>query len=304
MAEDGDTLLLYGGASPLPLMFGWENSGVGLSFVRYLAGRVIEFGWNPSYDWASSPVHNEIFDITNIILNIDPVHTYDTPVWSHPIGGNPQYFRINVPFTGGDLDIDIYTWSLTMDIRHNTFFNGVVTRSYTTIGQANTLFTDPDPVFVPEIIMDFSTGPPSKPINPTPTDTDTGIVLATDEVNWEDGGGTDDYDVYFGPTGDVTLRSSAQVGITWTIPIDTLVYGIVYQWYAVANNAFGFTVGDTWAFTTLFFAPPYASGDDPSGDGTPGDDGGEYGGEGGKNLVRTVRRLLAAASNKIYYEDK
>lgn len=139
-------------------------------------------------------------------------------------------------------------------------------------------------------------GAPSKPINPTPTNVATDIALSTGQVSWEDGGDADTYDVYFGPSGNMTLRSSAQAGLNWTLPTGILEdYNTVYQWRIDATNASGTTTGDTWSFTTLVFSPPVPSGDD---------DGGEFGGEGGKNIMRTVRRLLVAAANKIYYEDE
>ncbi len=132
------------------------------------------------------------------------------------------------------------------------------------------------------------------PINPVPADVAIGIAISTPQLSWEDGGGNDTYDVYFGPTGNMTLRSSTQADVTWTIPAGLLAgYSAVYQWRIDANVGVDTFTGDTWSFTTLVFAPPVPSGD-----------GDEYGGEGGKNLMRTVRRLLVAAANKIYYEDE
>jgi len=144
---------------------------------------------------------------------------------------------------------------------------------------------------------------PAKPITPTPTHLDTGIILGTAQISWVDGGRTDDFDVWFGPSGSMALRSSGQAGLTWSIPAGTLSYGVVYQWRIDANNAYGTTTGDVWSFTSLVFAPPYASGDDPSGDGTPGIGGGEFGGVGGTNFMRTVKRLVAAANNTIFFQD-
>lgn len=145
--------------------------------------------------------------------------------------------------------------------------------------------------------------PPNQPINPIPIDIATDVILGTAQVSWADGGGADDFDVYFGPSGSMVLQSSGQVGTTWTIPVGTLSYGVTYQWRIDANNAYGTTTGNVWSFTALVFEPPYASGDDPSGDGTPGVDGGEFGGVGGTNFMRTVKRLIAACNNTIFFQD-
>jgi len=140
-------------------------------------------------------------------------------------------------------------------------------------------------------------GTPSKPTNPTPADAASDIVLSTDEVTWDDGGGSDDYDVYFGPTGSMTLRESGQVGTTWDIPFEVLLYETSYSWRIDATNAYGTTTGDTWSFDTIVFYPPVPSGEVSGA-------GGEHGGEGGKNNMVTVKRLVAAANNTIFFEDE
>ncbi len=123
---------------------------------------------------------------------------------------------------------------------------------------------------------------PSKPINPSPSDTATDITLDEPQLSWDDGGGADTFDVYFGPQGSVILQSSAQAGTTWTIPVGTLSYGVTYEWRIDATNVNGTTTGDTWTFTALTYSPPVAS---------------------SKNTMFTIKRLVAAAANKIWYED-
>ncbi len=141
----------------------------------------------------------------------------------------------------------------------------------------------------------FTATLPAKPVNPAPTDVASSIALGLVELTWEDGGGADDYDVYFGPSGNVTLRSSGQVGTSWAL-LDTLLYNTVYEWRIDANNESGTTTGDTWTFTALAFAPPVASGG--------GGGGGEFGGSGGLNNMVTVKRLVVAAANEIFFEDE
>lgn len=240
-------------------------------------------------------------------------------------------------------------------------------------------------------------GPPIKATNPSPTDVAIDVAVDTSQLSWDDGGGADDFDVWFGPVGSMTLRSSGQAGTTWSIPTDELLYNTVYQWGIVSNNAIGATTGDVWSFTTvalaspvldtptnattdyylnsdhlaeffwdhalpieqhtvwfgpagamveqtdrsrysiisdkwycdttleyytvyewkvvvtdrgetvesgafrlttMYFLPPISSGNAPGGAG-----GGEYGGEGGQNNMITVKRLVAAANNTVFFQD-
>lgn len=63
---------------------------------------------------------------------------------------------------------------------------------------------------------------PTKPTNPTPGDTDTSIDRQTAEITWEDGGGADTFDVYFGTeSGNLDLlKSGVDVGSpSWVSPL-------------------------------------------------------------------------------------
>ena len=112
----------------------------------------------------------------------------------------------------------------------------------------------------------------------------------------------------FGNAFRITVPSLADLNpgteYTWSINADithnTIEYGVVARNYDTTLQVLlgGITLAPPMVFNTYIFKPPVASGDDD------GDGGGEHSsGEGGKNLMRTVRRLLVAASNKIYYED-
>ncbi len=125
---------------------------------------------------------------------------------------------------------------------------------------------------------------PSKPTSPTPTDTDTGIALNESELSWTAGANTDTFNVYFGESGSEVLVAEGQdvSDENWAIPLGSLVYGTTYGWRIDAVNINGTTTGDTWTFTTLTFAPPVPS---------------------GKNGMAIIKRLVAAANNKFWYED-
>ncbi len=106
------------------------------------------------------------------------------------------------------------------------------------------------------------------------------------------------YDISFGPTGDLSLISFDQAGLSIEVPY-TLDYNIEYSWRVDATNEFGTTTGDVWSFTALLFAPPFPTGvtldygeDPPVPTGTPT----------GVNNMVTLKRIVVAANDKIWYE--
>lgn len=140
----------------------------------------------------------------------------------------------------------------------------------------------------------------------TPADVTTDYYLNSDwlaEFTWthdlENGFEGETHTIWFGPTGEdmveQTDRSRYSILSNLWYCGTTLEYNTEYQWKVITVDGEDEAESETFTFTTITFLPPYASGDD---------DGGEFGGEGGKNLMRTVRRLLVAAANKIYYEDE
>ncbi len=103
------------------------------------------------------------------------------------------------------------------------------------------------------------------------------------------------YDIYFGPTGDLSLISAEQVGLSIEVPY-ALEYNTEYSWRVDATNEFGTTTGNTWSFTCLFFAPPLPSGITLDGDGEP------TGIASGLNNMVTLKRIVAVANDKVFYE--
>ena len=87
------------------------------------------------------------------------------------------------------------------------------------------------------------------------------------------------YDVYFGEAGDVSLVSIEQADAEWTIPVGELEYGVEYEWRIDSVNEYGISYGDVWSFTAVVFTPPADSD------------------------RATTRRIVAAANDKIWYED-
>jgi len=149
-------------------------------------------------------------------------------------------------------------------------------------------------------------GLPEIPINPIPTNAANNITLDQKTITWEDGGGADTYNVYYGENEiGLTLVSEEQTGVSFTItdidygsPFD---YLISRTWRIDATNVSGTTTGDVWTFVTVAFSPPLPTGvtldyeGDPPGEptGTPT----------GENNMMSIRRLVVAAESKIWYEN-
>lgn len=155
-------------------------------------------------------------------------------------------------------------------------------------------------------------GLPSKPINPTPTDAAADVTLDQATITWEDGGNADTYDVYYGDTsGDLTLVSSGQAGLSFTIQDITLGspfdYLITRYWRVDAINDAGTTTGDEWSFISIAFdqirvSYRLISGGNGRGpyDSPPGVQGTDWEYTGESNMT-TIKRLVAVADSKVWY---
>jgi len=156
---------------------------------------------------------------------------------------------------------------------------------------------------------------PADPINPTPADNATGITLDDTILTWEDGGRAETYDVYFRPYGEFFRKIASDITDTFTDAIVALTvafnghysYGELYEWVVIAKNEYGSNYnppvdygigygGTVWQFNAMVFDPPLPSGvtlEDGEPTGTP---------TGESNMI-TVKRLVAAANDRIWYED-
>lgn len=132
-----------------------------------------------------------------------------------------------------------------------------------------------------------------KAINPTPTDEAAGIAPTLETVAWQNGGGATKYDVYFGAAVDdlrfiKSIDSSAITALTddsFSAGYFELSGSATQYWRIDAKNGFGTIAGDVWTFdTSTLKAPDFAT-------------------AGGRGIVATVRRLVAVAKNRLYYED-
>jgi hypothetical protein len=118
---------------------------------------------------------------------------------------------------------------------------------------------------------------PGKAENPTPADDALAQSLQLATLSWDEGSPVaDTMNVYFGLAGSMVLLSWAQAGTACSVPY-TLAWATEYEWRVDTTNAEGTTTGDTWSFTTIGLLPPV-------------------------DRV-TYKRLVAAANNKIWYEN-
>lgn len=145
--------------------------------------------------------------------------------------------------------------------------------------------------------------PPTKATTPSPTDESITVTLNRATISWVNGGGADSYDVYYDEGGSPILVSEGQTGTSFTItgitsgsPFD---YAVTRYWRIDSINAAGTTTGDTWSFTTISYDPPKPSG------ATTWDAINEHweGTLTGENNIATIKRLVIASDDMIWYEQ-
>jgi len=164
----------------------------------------------------------------------------------------------------------------------------------------------------------------AKATTPSPSNAATDVTLDQATLTWVDGGDSDSFDVYYGDTsGDLTLVSSAQEGLSYTVTGITLGspydYVVTRYWRIDSTNDAGTVTGDEWSFTTIRFEPPAVTYQHTDGtyykllvqsDGSYGDIPG-VGVENTDyvvvtyepNFIRTNRVLVAIAENRFWYEN-
>lgn len=122
------------------------------------------------------------------------------------------------------------------------------------------------------------TAAPGQATNPNPADDATWQPVIPFTLSWSAGDpAATGYRFYFGDTsGDLTQYGDEQAGTTAVVPY-TLSQGTEYFWRIDTVLDGLVTTGVEWSFTTFSFAPP--------------------------TDVVTHRRLVAAANNKVWYED-
>jgi hypothetical protein len=158
---------------------------------------------------------------------------------------------------------------------------------------------------------------PAKAADPTPDNEATGISLST-PATCSPAAGATSYDLYIAEHGASVVRVAENLSAAGVASITgylSLGYAKKYDWRLDTRNTFGTTTGDVWQFGTLIEDPPMPSwsllpgktaGPVATWDGftliLPGVEGVDFIWNGINNM-RTTRRLVAAANNRIWYED-
>ena len=172
---------------------------------------------------------------------------------------------------------------------------------------------------------------PAKASTPSPTDAMTTMTLDWSAFSWDEATAALTYDVYAGtetgegiPDSNMTLivtdgelYTIAQAYMLTAMNVvypntGAAVHSYTYYWKVNTKNAFGVTEGDFWSFTTIDFDQPKVSyvlvSGDCGGSGAgpyddpPGVEGTDWRFTGENNLV-TLRRLVSAANDKIWFEE-
>ena len=210
-------------------------------------------------------------------------------------------------FTGAGAWVRSDFWSAQTFIASSTYtISSVKLRLYRASGATPGTLT---------ISIKATEGVPSKATTPAPTDAAADVTLDQATLTWEDGGGADTYNVYYGTTsGSLSLVSEGQAGksliVTGITNGSPYGYEVTRYWRIDSINAAGTTTGDEWSFTTIVFDQlktsymliPGGNGSGPY-DSPPGAEGTDWRYT-GENAMTHVERLVAAANNKIWYEQK
>ncbi|MBM3435029.1 MAG: T9SS type A sorting domain-containing protein, partial [Bacteroidetes bacterium] len=93
--------------------------------------------------------------------------------------------------------------------------------------------------------------PPGMPYGEIPANGTTDVPINGD-ITWTFGNNTDNYDLWFGPSGNmVKVVDNQPAGATGLYTYSNLSYATGYNWKVVAINANGTTSGPVWGFSTL-----------------------------------------------------
>jgi hypothetical protein len=245
----------------------------------------------------SFPCVLDFEDSTQYLLTLTPPDTYDvlagTPgvlvgvpmlAYTSWYGGSADDYDFdnNHPFTGWAGSTNPRMFDVQF-LKSSEFIFGSVTREY--IDQAAPVVAnlgDSSQRFSAKLGLVFTTpvGPPTLS-NPTPAHEATGIASSLTELSWEFSGDATSFDVYFGESGSEELVAEGVETTAWSVPA-ALTHNSVYGWRVVAHTTGETITGPTWTFTTMTLNPPIPT---------------------AENAMITKRRLIAAADDKIWYED-
>ena len=109
------------------------------------------------------------------------------------------------------------------------------------------------------------------------------------------------YNVYFNDGSGMVQVASGISDTELTVVWGPFDYNMDYSWRVDSVNENGTTTGDVWTFTSLKYDPPLPTGVTLTD--VAGSEGVPTGTPTGENAVISIKRLVAAANSKIWYED-
>jgi len=153
---------------------------------------------------------------------------------------------------------------------------------------------------------------PAKATNPRPADEATDESTNVKTLSWAAATGAGTYSISFTDTDDLAPIGLHQTGVWVNVPGLPLDHQKTYSWRVDGENDFGTTIGDVWTFTTPTLNPVFTSWEnypdktlgpgELDGEGNPSVEGVDYYYT-GDNCVASVRRMIAAAGDSIWYEE-
>jgi hypothetical protein len=157
------------------------------------------------------------------------------------VGFTPNY--------GQGMSYDFETGTIYLSAFNSDTFAGELRTMDKTTGMTTLLYSWGDQIA--PFALDTQYGPPC-PVeaasNPNPPSGTTNVSVGGTTLTWDNGAGTNNIEVWFGPTGNVTMVYSGAPITSW--PTGALDYYTTYNWKIVDRNDTCGTTGTNWNFQT------------------------------------------------------
>jgi hypothetical protein len=242
--------------------------------------------WSQEFDSSIHPTGSTLVEFTGVGLAVTQGTEYAIVIRPVQMSGSPNNYDLRWHTASGtgyagapyySIGADTSSWTVEADGKDQTFHI--------------TSEAEPEPS-TPELL--------------TPTDGAINQSINSDHFKQftyddEDSLAYSEYTVYFSIDGGSTFipqndRSRYSIlSYMYTLDI-TLEYNTTYYWFVRKVVDDEDWDSDTWSFTTMEFSPPLPTGITLDANGNP------IGTALGLNNMITIRRLVAVADNKVYYE--
>jgi hypothetical protein len=179
-------------------------------------------------------------------VGLDNAYTLDvytaTPTLLGPLGYSANYVQ--------GMSYDYETNTIYLSAFNSETQTGQLRTMDPTTGYTS-LLTDWGYDQIASFALDSNPGPPcpiSAPTNPNPPNGSTSISPYNTSLNWINGAGTTNVELWFGPQGSVVQLYDGPAITSWET--DSLTCQTTYQWRVVCKNDTCSTYGPFWSFLT------------------------------------------------------